>query len=95
MSHRATTDDRQHLPEYALFHVGNGDTDGVVEGQAKGLVRIFTTLAAVEQVRLNVFTDGEQVAARSVGRRVHAVGASDPSSEGACNTAMPSKYRRT
>ena len=95
LSHRATTDDRQHLPEYALFHVGNGDTDGVVEGQAKGLVRIFTTLAAVEQVRLNVFTDGEQVAARSVGRRVHAVGASDPSSEGACNTAMPSKYRRT
>ena len=82
LSHRATTDDRQHLPEYALFHVGNGDTDGVVEGQAKGLVRIFTALAAVEQVRLDVVANGEKGAARRIRGSILSVGTRDTTGDG-------------
>ena len=81
LSHRATTDDRQHLPEYALFHVGNGDTDGVVEGQTKGLVDLLTALAAVEEVLLNVVANSEERTTCGVRRRVHAIGASDPTGE--------------
>lgn len=45
---------------------GGGDADGVVEGEAEGLVDLLTALAAVEQVRLDVVDDGEERAAGRV-----------------------------
>ena len=44
-------------------------------------MRVLATLAAVEQVLLEVVTDSEEGAAGGVCRRVHAVGASDPAGE--------------
>lgn len=60
-------------------------TDGIVEGEAEGLVRLFATLAAIEQVRLDVLEDGEEYAARLVGRDV-TVGAGNALGNGSCQT---------
>ena len=43
----------------------------------------LAALAAIEQILLDVVTDGEQSAARRVGRRVHAVRASYTAGKGA------------
>ena len=74
-------DEHKCVPELAASGDGGRDTDGVVEGQTKGLVDLLTTLAAVEQVLLDVVANGEQSTAGGVGRSVHAVGASDPAGE--------------
>ncbi len=52
-----------------------------MEGQTEGLVDLLATLAAIEQVLLDVVADSEELAARCVGSGVHAVGASDTASE--------------
>ena len=46
--------------ELALLGEGRGETDGVVEGETKGLVDLFTTFTTVEEVLLDVIEDGEQ-----------------------------------
>lgn len=61
--------------------VAPGDTDGVVESQTKRLVRLLATLAAIEQVRLDVLEDGEEHTARFVSRDV-AVGAGNALGDG-------------
>ncbi len=70
-----------HSPELAAGGDGGGDTDGVVEGQTKGFVDLLTTLAAVEEVRLEILDHREERAARRVGRDA-AVSASNPAYEG-------------
>ena len=79
-----TSSGGRHLPEHTAGSVGLGDTNGIVEGQTKGLVDLLAALAAVEQVLLDVVANGEQSAASGVGRGVHTVRASDPTGEGAC-----------
>ena len=74
-------DERKCVPELAASGDGGRDTDGVVEGQTKGLVDLLTALAAVEEVLLNVVANSEQRTARGVRRRVHAIGASDPTGD--------------
>ena len=73
----------RYTPELASASNGRRDTDGVVEGQTEGLVDFLAALAAIEQILLDVVTDGEQSAARRVGRRVHAVRASYTAGKGA------------
>ena len=86
-------DEHKCVPELDAGGDGGRDTDGVVEGQTKGLVDLLTALAAVEQVLLDVVANGEESAAGRVGRGVHAVGASDPAGEGAYTEQMPSRHR--
>ena len=93
MSRRATADGGQHLPEHAAGGGGHGNADGVVEGQTEGLVDILAAFAAVEQVLLDVIADGEQIAARGVGRRVHAVGACHSAGKGAYMVRKVAKGR--
>ena len=75
-------DEHKCVPELAASGDGGRDTDGVVEGQTKGLVDLLTALAAVEEVLLDVVAHSKERAAGGVGRGVHAVGASDPAGEG-------------
>lgn len=70
-----------NLPELAARGDGRRDADGVVEGQTEGLVDLLATLAAIEQVLLDVVADSEELAARRVGSGVHAVGAGDTAGE--------------
>lgn len=65
--------------------LGNGgrDADGIVEGEAEGLVDLLTTLAAIEQVRLDVVDDWEERAAGRV-RGDLAGGARHTAGEGTC-----------
>ena len=55
-----------------------------MESETKGLVHILSTLAAIEQVLLDIVTDSEQDTAGSIGCHVHPIGASDPPGEGSC-----------
>ena len=57
-----------------------------MEGQTEGLVDVLATLAAVEQVLLDVVADGEKGAAGRVVHHVDAVGTGDTADERACNT---------
>ena len=52
-----------------------------MEGQAERFVHLFTALAAVEQVRLNVIKNGEEHTARLVGRNI-TIGAGNALSDG-------------
>lgn len=69
------------VPELATGLHGGRETDGVVEGDAEGLVRVLAALGTVEEVLLDVVADGEERAARRVGRGVLAVGAGDAARE--------------
>ena len=82
---RRNREPRQSSPEHALRRDQRGDTDGVVEGEAEGLVDVLATLAAVEQVLLDVVADGEKGAAGCVVHHVDAVGTGDTADERACN----------
>ena len=70
-----------HKPEFALRLQGRREPNGVVEGETKGLVRLFGALV-VEEVLDDVVPDGEEGAARRVRRGVDAVRACDTASEG-------------
>ena len=70
-----------HEPELACRLQGRRETNGVVEGETEGLVRLFGALV-MEEVLDNVVPDGEEGAARRVGRGVDAVRACDTASEG-------------
>ena len=58
-----------------------------MEGQTKGFVDLLTTLAAVEEIRLNILDDREKYAAGRVGRDA-AVGAGNPADEGTCTVIV-------
>lgn len=55
------------MKENIRFLSRRGISNGVVEGDAQGRVRIFATFAMVEKIRLDVLEDGEQSAALLVG----------------------------
>ena len=55
-----------------------------MEGQAEGLVNLLAALATIEEAFLDVLKDGEQRAARSVRRRVFAIGACNRARKGTC-----------
>lgn len=57
-------------------------SDFEVNLQTERLVNVFTALAVVEEVLLDIITDGEQRAASCVGGCVHSVGASDTPDDG-------------
>lgn len=65
------------IPKDTLLLKGRGDSDSVVERQAKRLVRLGRAETAVEQVLLEVVAHSEELAARRVSRGVHSVWASD------------------
>ena len=69
-----SNNERNCVPELAAGGDGGRDTDGVVEGQTKGLVDLLTTLAAVEEILLKVVHYGEERAAGGIRRCMHAVG---------------------
>ena len=46
--------------ELALPEESGGETDGIVEGETKRLMDLFTTFTTVEEVLLDVIEDGEQ-----------------------------------
>ncbi len=56
------------------------ERDGVVEGETEGLMCLLCALV-VEEVLHDVVPDGEEGAARRIGRSVLAVGASDTTGE--------------
>ena len=56
-----------------------------MERQAEGVVRHVVALATVEQVLLQVVTDGEETAARRVDRAVLAIWAKCTLGDGTCN----------
>ena len=60
---------------------GGAKTDGIVEGETKRLMNLFTTFAAIEQIFLDVITNSKQTAAGSVVDSV-AVSASDTPDQG-------------
>lgn len=62
------------------------DGNGVVEDQTNGLVGLLATLASVEQILLNVISDGKQRAARRVNSGVLAVGAKSALGQRRCKT---------
>ena len=62
------------------------EADGIVEGQAKGLVDLLSALATIEEAFLDVLKDGEQRAAGRVRHCVFAIGARDRACEGTCTT---------
>ena len=76
--------ERRNPPELASGDGRAGDTDGVVEGQTKGLVDLLTALAAVEEVLLEEVAHAEQRAAGSVGGSVHAIWAGDTPGDRSC-----------
>lgn len=68
---------RASTAELALRLQSGRNGNGVVERQAERLVRLGRAQTAVEQVLLQVLTDGEELAARRVRCGVDAVGAGD------------------
>ena len=83
---------RLDSPELALGLEGRGECDGVVESQAEGVVRHVVALATVEQVLLQVVTNGEKTAARRVDRAVLAVWAQCTLGNGTYNNERLSVY---
>ena len=71
-------------PKLAAGGNGGRDTDGIVEGQTKGFVDIFTALAPIEEVLLNVLDDRNKRTAGRVGSD-SAVRACGPRNEGTCS----------
>ena len=63
--------------ELAVGCQSRRETDGVVEGESEGLVDLFTALAAIEQVLLDVLENREERTTSCVRRRVFAVRTSD------------------
>ena len=59
-----------------------GETNSIVEGQTKGLMGLFTTFATIEEVLLDIVTNGEQGTAGSVQRSVLAIGAGNTLDDG-------------
>lgn len=57
-------------------------SDLKVDSQTERLVDVFTTLAVVEEVLLDIVTNGEQRAASCVGGCVHSVRTSDTPDDG-------------
>jgi hypothetical protein len=55
------------MKENIRFLSCRGISNGVVKGYTQGRVRIFATFAVIEQIRLDVLEDGEQIAALLVG----------------------------
>lgn len=66
---------RASTAELALRLKSGRDRDGVVEGQAERLVCLGRAQTAMEEVLLQVLTDGEQLAACGIRCGVNAVGA--------------------
>ena len=54
---------------------GRGESDGIVEGKAERVMGNIVALTAVEQVLLEIVTDGEQATAGLVDSAVDTVGA--------------------
>ena len=76
--HRAV---RTGATKLARREEGGGETDGVVEGETKRLVRLLAALAAVEEALLQIIDDCEEGTARRVCCCVHTVGACDAAGE--------------
>ena len=74
------------LPEDTSRSDGRRDTNRVVEGQTQRLVRLLTTLAAIEQLVLERVAQRKERAARRVRRSVDTVGTSDAARECSCFT---------
>ena len=74
---------RLDTPEGTCGLDGGGDTDGVVESETERLVHLFSALASVEQVCLDVIKDGEEHAARLMGSDV-AISAGDALRDSRC-----------
>ena len=55
------------MKENIRFLSRRGISNGVVKGDTQGRVRIFAAFAMIEQIRLDVLEDGEQIAALVVG----------------------------
>lgn len=60
--------------ELAVGGQSRRESDGIVEGETERLVRLFTALAAVEEILLKVINYGEERAAGGIRRCMHAVG---------------------
>ncbi len=58
------------------------DSLSTMDLQTERLVDVFTALAVVKEVLLDIITDGEQRAASCVGGCVHSVGTSDTPDDG-------------
>ena len=67
--------------ELAVGGQSRRESDGIVEGETKRLMNLFTTFAAIEQIFLDVITNSKQTAAGSVVDSV-AVSASDTPDQG-------------
>ena len=78
----------------ALLEHRRREADGVVEGQAEGLVHLLAALATIEEAFLDVLKDGEQRAAGRVRRCVFAIGARNRASSGTCTTTRNVRKRQ-
>ena len=72
----ATSQDDENAPELATSLHRGRERDGVVEGETEGLVRLLRTLV-VEELGHDLVPEGEEGAARCVGRGVLAIGTSN------------------
>ena len=61
--------------------------------QTERFVDVFTTLAVVEEILLDIITDGEQRTASCVGDSVHSIGASDTFNNGRYEMVSISLWR--
>lgn len=63
-----------------------------MEGETEGLMCFVPTLSSVEQVLLQIVTNGEQAAAGSVGRGVYTVRACNTLRDCSCKTSQYDRY---
>ena len=72
----------ENKPEGVGSNRREGEANGIVESEAERFVHVFTTLAAVEQILLDVVTDSEQCAASGVGSSIHPIRAGNAPCDG-------------
>ena len=73
-----------NAPELASRGQGGGERDGIVERQTERVMGDVVALPTVEQVLLEVISDGKETTAGRIGGTVHTIGAEGTLDGGTC-----------